>query len=1007
MRRPSRGAVGLLLALAALACHDGQRQGRASPRAASTVPVESARGGPTRAGPESRALSPDSLLALNRARYYRGAYDSARTGFQAVRASAAGHGDTSTEARALTWLGLTAWHQGAYPLADQLQTRALALKRRAGLQDQLFKSYNALGLLAWERSRLDEAARDYRQAADAAIRSAQPTNLATAYANLALVQVDWGEFDQARRGFEAQLELARRSGDSLHQANALTNLGMLDLTVGDPGGAVPRLTEAHHIYRAEGLANDEVALGQLGWAYQEMGRPAVARATLDSSLALARTTGDRPGEAASLEQIGEFYREAGASQRSLEYLERARRLNAELGLRDEEAAELRLEALVQTSLGSLPAAHRGVSESLRIHRELGYRSEELEDRLLLAELDERLGRPDSVSAQLDAAARLARELGSRAARVDLALSRARIADVSGDSRAVLQALHGILRDLPFVAASERWEAEALRARAELRLDRLDSARAAGRRAVTRVEQVRRRFPSGVLRTSYATSRARTYADLVTILLQSNRPSEAFEIADRARARTLARELPAAGLAALRTDTVADQVAHEDLLLRQIDTLAAGLETVEGTPAHSRGPAAQERNDLARRLARARGEYEDLLVSLAAKRSPAAALLGQARTTVEQVRRVLRPDEALLEYFVMPGRVLVFVVTRQGGLHVATSAVTARNLESRVRLARGLLARRDATPRPGAAGAANSSGSAARGVLAALYRDLVQPAFRAAGLGSATRLVIVPHGPLAYVPFAALQDPFTGRYLVQDHVLLDAPSAAVLVALRSEARSATARPRSASLEALAPFPRALPSSDMEVRAVSAALSGARRDEGVAATEARLRSALARSRIVHVASHAVLLPSHPMFSYVQLRAERQGAATDPSDDGRLEVHELLALRIRSSLVFLSGCDTGLGPAWSTDFTPGEDYATLAQAFLLAGARDVVATLWRVEDRSAGVVARTFYEALRGAPPADALARAQRLMIASSDYSNPFYWASYRLTGSGEEPLARRSS
>ena len=94
---------------------------------------------------------------------------------------------------------------------------------------------------------------------------------------------------------------------------------------------------------------------------------------------------------------------------------------------------------------------------------------------------------------------------------------------------------------------------------------------------------------------------------------------------------------------------------------------------------------------------------------------------------------------------------------------------------------------------------------------------------------------------------------------------------------------------------------------------------------------------------------------MFSHVALASRDQ---TWGSDDGRLEVHELLNLSIDSRLVFLSGCETGLGVAGSTSFAPGEDYVTLAQAFLHSGADNVVATLWRVEDDGASTFTEAFY-------------------------------------------------
>jgi CHAT domain-containing protein len=170
-------------------------------------------------------------------------------------------------------------------------------------------------------------------------------------------------------------------------------------------------------------------------------------------------------------------------------------------------------------------------------------------------------------------------------------------------------------------------------------------------------------------------------------------------------------------------------------------------------------------------------------------------------------------------------------------------------------------------------------------------------------------------------------------------------------------------------------------------------------GRAATEGTLRSALAGSAVVHVATHGVYDGRSPMFSGIRLVAPQTSARGE--DDGRLETHEVLTLRIASQLVFLSGCETALGPSWSSSFERNEDYATLAQAFLFSGARNVVATLWRVEDRSAATFSEQFYRALPTASPSVALAATQRQFIRSGRYRHPYYWAAYVVSGSGSNP------
>ena len=118
----------------------------------------------------------------------------------------------------------------------------------------------------------------------------------------------------------------------------------------------------------------------------------------------------------------------------------------------------------------------------------------------------------------------------------------------------------------------------------------------------------------------------------------------------------------------------------------------------------------------------------------------------------------------------------------------------------------------------------------------------------------------------------------------------------------------------------------------------------------------------------------------------------------DDGRLEVHEILGLRTTSPLVFLSGCETGLGAAGEDPFARDADEGSLAQAFLVAGVGRVVATLWRVGDAGAAELAERFYRppAWPGPPPEEALALAQREMIVAR---RGLTWAAYAVSGAGD--------
>jgi CHAT domain-containing protein len=102
-----------------------------------------------------------------------------------------------------------------------------------------------------------------------------------------------------------------------------------------------------------------------------------------------------------------------------------------------------------------------------------------------------------------------------------------------------------------------------------------------------------------------------------------------------------------------------------------------------------------------------------------------------------------------------------------------------------------------------------------------------------------------------------------------------------------------------------------------------------------------------------------------------------------------------------VFLSGCETGLTAAGQEPFGQGAEEGSLAQAFLIAGARTVVATLWRVSDEGARELAVRFYRnLLTDGSPAEALARAQRQAIQAHEGLS---WAAYSVFGASDRKIS----
>jgi hypothetical protein len=259
----------------------------------------------------------------------------------------------------------------------------------------------------------------------------------------------------------------------------------------------------------------------------------------------------------------------------------------------------------------------------------------------------------------------------------------------------------------------------------------------------------------------------------------------------------------------------------------------------------------------------------------------------------------------------------------------------------------------------------------------------------------SRLVIVPDGALHHVPWDALRLG-DGRYLAERYAVSVAPSAGVVATLWSRAGERAA-PRVRGVSALAfgdpafardpgdradaspqsvaaetyrsafdssgGLPRLRASAD-EARLVAryAPRSVVRLREAASAAFLR-HAALKEFRIIHFATHALV---------DERSAARTALALAPGDgeSGFVGPGDLAALRLDADLVVLSACRTARGRV-----VEGEGVQGLTAPLLQAGARSVVATRWRIGDRSTVAFVDDFYRGLaRGLPVGEALRAAK---------------------------------
>ncbi|TVL99924.1 MAG: hypothetical protein CV087_16010 [Candidatus Brocadia sp. WS118] len=163
----------------------------------------------------------------------------------------------------------------------------------------------------------------------------------------------------------------------------------------------------------------------------------------------------------------------------------------------------------------------------------------------------------------------------------------------------------------------------------------------------------------------------------------------------------------------------------------------------------------------------------------------------------------------------------------------------------------------------------------------------------------------------------------------------------------------------------------------------------------ATKSALIKEIPRHQIIHFATHGFVDSTFDSFSGLAL-----ALGPDSTDDGLFMGYEILDLPFNCDLVTLSACETGRGK-----FVVGEGVLALPRLFIGAGAKSVIMTLWKVDDKFASELMPNFYDYLlnQKLTKAEALARAKRNLIgkrntegASIYYQHPFYWAPFILYG-----------
>ncbi|CAA7611965.1 Tetratricopeptide repeat domain protein [Candidatus Terasakiella magnetica] len=458
------------------------------------------------------------------------------------------------------------------------------------------------------------------------------------------------------------------------------------------------------------------------------------------------------------------------------------------------------------------------------------------------------------------------------------------------------------------------------------------------RAIASVELQRATIRAEAGRIGFVGDKQALYWRMVSAQLNRGDVPQALAFAERAKARALVDLLGSRDMAATARSAPVGQ------LVTQLRQAQSDLAQVDPAMAGSRSAMVSSLTEQLRQVA------PDLAALVAVSPLSAATLQG------------LLPDgEILVEYFGHGSDLVAFVAGK--------TVLTARRLDGKG-LRADIQALRKHLERP-------DQGDPAP-LAKALHARLMEPL---ADLLTGDRLLVVPHGPLHYLPFAALHD---GRgFLVERRSIRILPAAGVMPYLDG-------RPVSSGKTLLVGNPDAgnpdldLEFAQKEVEAIHKIVPGSTLLLRKEASKTAVKRSAANFSRLHFASHGKFRPDSPLASGLLL-------AREGDEGGMLTVSELYGLSLKADLVTLSACETGLGAIES-----GDDVVGLTRGFLFAGARTIVSSLWSVDDEATKDLMVGFYSGLAKAGKRDALRLAQ--MAVKAKHSHPYYWAAFQLTGDG---------
>jgi CHAT domain-containing protein/tetratricopeptide (TPR) repeat protein len=931
-------------------------------------------------------------------------YTQALKRYQNAEALAQKTSDWLVQATALSQMGRVQSYLGNNDVAEKQVTQAVELFKRHEA-DRTAIATNVYGEALTSLAEVSYAKGDFLKAStqlENVLKVFQNDRKGEARARLfkSYILGTIGETDKAGAEISEALKLYREINDKRGEGLALTAMGLWHSSKQDPISAIAMHDKAEDIFRTIGDHYSEaVALNAIGQAYEALNEYSNALSDFNSALTLFEKTGALDAVSGTTCGIASSQLLSGNLDLALTSYERCLKLGRTAG-------KLRIEAFALNGIATIYAAQGRYERALRQYESL--------ERFF-----ESIGDLRGQATALNAHGDFLLQRGEKQKALDVFNQVVSLSEKISDKAMMISALYNL-------------------ARANEALGFHEIALSLIKKSFKLIEDARENVGSPDFRTSYFSAVGRHYDLCIEILMQldKSRPkerfaAEAFSVSEQRRARLLL-DLLSESRVGIRAAAARELVENE----RRLRGLLR-LQAEYRLNLSLRGKDSTELTEVTTQIARLRSDYQAVQAKLRQENPRLFSFEQFVPVDLERVQKELQGSNTiLLEYALGDDHSYLWAVTSNSSESYILPARkdiedAAREFYKSITARQEGVDQRDKDYKTKVTAADNLYSEKASNVSRMLLGPVAEKLEN-------RRLVVVADGALRYIPFDALPapvvqttDPVEGPtpLLISTNEIVVLPSASTLVAIRaaqnrkgstgkvvaiiadpvfnvSDDRVRREEPPAAVAKAAADqsldqaeqqtinlrLPRLAHASD-EADAISAVAPWGTTlvAKGFdASRETAMGSEVSRAQIVHFATHGFLDSEHPELSSVVL------TMTDPhgaNTNGLMPLPDIYSLDLSADLVVLSACQTALGKD-----IKGEGLVGLTHSFMSAGAKSVVASLWKVDDRATAALMADFYAGMlqQGMTPSAALRSAKLKMMREKQWSAPYYWAGFVLQG-----------